>query len=66
METNKRTKDDYIALETLDKLETQEATLIATHAMEIDEQVEGIDAIDAVTLLMKLGQYMTTHAGVKK
>jgi hypothetical protein len=35
------------------------------HAMEIDSSTD-LDAIDALTLIMKLGQYLAQNPGVVK
>jgi hypothetical protein len=42
-----------------------EAKEIAEHAMEIDSSTD-LDAIDALTLIMKLGQYLAQNPGVVK
>jgi hypothetical protein len=59
-----RSKDDWIALETLDSAAEENSAFameIAGYAMEIDKKQEELDAIDSLTLLMKLGQYFADN-----
>lgn len=63
-----RTRDEWIALETIDKINKEdqsEAKEIAEMAMRVSDRTD-LDPIEALALLMRLGQYFASNAGVKK